>query len=200
MKSDIKAIVNGIDLVMGGVISQLKTNIANTYKGYLEEKLNELIQLTIKNGIEDKSLQHFIDNITDTEKDLLYYIIKKSLDSKDKIKIYIMAIILSNQIKNKSLNYYEDSLISNIDLLTENDFKNYPILVNNMNYRDNAYYEISVPNNEEQISLIKFLNIGILIEYKETITAGNSIFNLLKTPYSDDFYNLINGYYKEKEV
>jgi len=195
VKANFNAIQNGIDLSLGGTISQIKANMASVYSGYLDEKLNSLIIDVLNNQIEEEELNAFIENLYGLEKDLLYVVIKKSLDSKDKIVIFILANVLAKKIKNNELNYYEESLVSNIDTLTEFDFKNYINIIDNLTQEDEGF-NLKSKTDEDEISMLKFINIGIIKENRENLIIANRDINLLKTSYSDEFYDILKNFYK----
>ena len=194
VKANFNAIQNGIDMSLGGTISQIKANMTSVYSGYLDEKLNSLIIDVLNNQIKEEELNKFIENLHGLEKDLLYVVIKKSLDSKDKIVIFILANVLAKKIKNKELNYYEESLVSNIDTLTEFDFKNYINIIDNLTQEDEGF-NLKSKTDEDEISMLKFINIGIIKEDRENLIVANRDINILKTSYSDEFYDILKKYY-----
>ena len=193
-KANLNAIQNIIDLSLGGTISQIKANMTSVYSGYLDEKLNSLIIDVLNNQIKEEELNKFIENLHELEKNLLYVVIKKSLDSKDKIVIFILANVLAKKIKNNELNYYEESLVSNIDTLTEFDFKNYINIIDNLTQKDEGF-NIKLKTDEDEISMLKFINIGIIKENRENLIVLNKDINILKTSYSDEFYDILKKYY-----
>lgn len=196
VKTTINTIANGIDISLGGLSSKMKSNISSVYSGYLDEKINQLIIDILNNTIEENELNDFINNITDTEKDLLYVVIKKSLDSKDRIIIYILSRLLSQRIKNGCLGYFEETLLVNIDKFVESDFKNYVTLLDNMTKEGNNEFFTLLPNNdEEEISLVKFISIGIFKENKSLLFNEKQNYFLFKTNYSDELYSIIQSFY-----
>ena len=194
MNHNVNTIINAIDLSLGGVISQIKTNISLTFSGYVDAKINDLIVAVLNENIKEEELHSYIKNVSGYEKDFLYIVLKKTLDSKDRIVTFILAKLLSLKIKNCKLSYYEESLLANINTLVEIDFKNYLKIVDSFNYKDD-YIEIQLKKDEEEISLVKFLNIGIVKADREHSLVGKGWYSLLKTNYSDEFYNLLQSYY-----
>lgn len=199
MKADLNAITNVIDFALGGIISTTKANILAAYAGYLSEKLDSLIKQTIENNVQENELKFFIDNITESEKDILYSVIRKTLDSKDRIIIYILANILAKQIKIGKLNYYEDSLLTNIDTFNEADFVNFLKLVDSLEVNDKTKtnsFKITPNCNEEETSLVKFIKLGFFKENQALILTQDQTYHVFKIKYVDEFYNLIQEYYK----
>jgi len=53
----------------------------------------------------------------------------------------------------------------------------------------------SEKTDEDEISMLKFINIGIIKENRENLIVVNRDINILKTSYSDEFYNILKKYY-----
>jgi len=121
-KADFNSMYKGLDACLGGQLTIWKKNIVNVYQGYLEEKLNRLLVELANNKVRNQDFLEFLESSSSSDKDFLYQVIRKSLDSKDEIKIFIMAKFLVKKIQNKELNYFEESLLANIENLVKEDF------------------------------------------------------------------------------
>lgn len=194
MNKNVERVYHITNTISGGVISQIKESIVGVYIGYLEEKLTELIEAVLEDETTEDDLNNFLEGLTGYEKDTLYTVVKKSLDSKDRINLFILARLLSNQIKNNELNYYEQALLVNIDSLTELDYKIFLKIVNSMTYKD-EYWECNVENEVGEIVLRKFMNIGIIGEDKNLLTIGGTLRNVKKSAFTDELKEIVENYF-----
>lgn len=122
--------------------------------------------------IDDKKRKEFYEDLKYNEQNLayLYSMFEKARTATFSIHMRILARLSALLIENKRLNYYESSLLSNINTLNEEDFRIFKKVVNenitndsNIEYDSKIYDEIS--------SLYKFQNIGILSHAKGSIVV-----------------------------
>lgn len=140
--------------------------------------------------------KEFYEDLKYNEQNLayLYSMFEKSRSSTFLIHMKILAKLSSSLIENKTLNYFESSLLANINLLNEDDFIIYKKVIKNyINEQDTITY--ITEKYEEIISLNKFQNIGILSQDGDLTAMGNNenkygmIFRLNK--YSQEFYDTL---------
>lgn len=140
--------------------------------------------------------KEFYEDLKYNEQNLayLYSMFERSRSSTFLIHMKILAKLSALLIKNKTLNYFESSLLANINLLNEDDFIIYKKVIKNyINEQDTITY--ITEKYEEIISLNKFQNIGILSQDGNLTAMGNNenkygmIFRLNK--YSQEFYDTL---------
>jgi len=117
----------------------------------------------------------FYEDLKYNEQNLayLYSMFERSRSSTFLIHMKILAKLSALLIKNKTLNYFESSLLANINLLNEDDFIIYKKVIKNY---INEQYTITyiTEKYEEIISLNKFQNIGILSQDGNLTAMGNN--------------------------
>ena len=106
-KSSFNTIYNAIDLSSGGFLSLAKTNIESTYKGFFEEKIDNLIIDLKRNSITETEIFNYINTIGEYDKNILFSIIQKNIASDHKIKTFLLSKILFYKIKNNELDYFK---------------------------------------------------------------------------------------------
>jgi hypothetical protein len=165
----INAIYHVSDIASGGLLTTIKDGIISTYKGYFEEKFNELIKELLNNSITEQDIIDWVEKLGDTDKDIYFSIINKNLISETKIKRFLLSKILFYKVKNPKLDYFHSNLLTNIDLFVEEDFINFNILCTNYekNEIDEGEESIKISINKfsslnYQITISKLKSIGIL--------------------------------------
>jgi len=178
MKSNLVAIYSAIDIVSAGLLSTIKSNISNAYKGYFEEKFNRIMEELVKNDISENEILKFINNLNQYDKDILFAIINKNLQSDNKIKSFLLSKILFYKFTNTNLDYFHANILTNLDLFVVEDFENFKIIYN--------FYEIN--NIGSQPFAIKVLVDNFSGEsYNVTIVKMKSIGLLLNTEYAQEW-------------
>ncbi|MFY9100649.1 hypothetical protein OZY48_06350 [Aliarcobacter cryaerophilus] len=163
IKSNTKAIVNAIDLSTGGLITQVKTNFSNTYKGYLEEKISNLILDLQSNSIREEEILEYIENMNNYDKEIVFAIIQKTINSENKIKRFLLSKVWLYKIKNINLDYFHSSLLSSLELFTERDFRMvYEISKIGVRKDDEITMDISKLESYYQSTLQKLKSIGFI--------------------------------------
>lgn len=203
MKKDLSAIVNAFDVVSAGLLTTVKTNLANTYKGYFEEKFDDLLNELMKNEIEESEILEYVKNLNERDRQICFSIINKNLNSESKIKSFLLSKILFSKYKNKDLNldYFHSNLLTNLDLFTAEDFENLKIiflnaLENNLVENKNSIkiHSDNFSSDTYKISIVKLKTIGIIIEDGVIQDWGeNGFFHITKSEY----FNSLGDYIKE---
>lgn len=173
MKSEITAIYNATDIVLGGMLSTIKTNIANTYQAHFENKINDLIDNLRNNTITDEEILVYFTNITDTKKDILYSVINKQINSIDPIKRFLLSKIWFYQIKNFELNYFYSSLLNQIDIFVVKDYELIHLLNQHMvlTVGNEEIYSTEIYDSNLIFTVSKLISNGILLD--SNVIDGN---------------------------
>jgi len=166
-------------------------NIKKSYDAYSQRK----IEITIEDinyehkKLSKETLKDFYQNLDEQKLEYLYTIYEKSRTSTYRLTMKILARLSLNLIQNKTLNYYESSLLASIHLLTDEDFiLLYEELEKNIGSNDNIRFEAS---KIYQLTIInKFLNIGILSQPDVMFVSQNDVAYRLNN-YSKEFYEML---------
>lgn len=206
LKANVKAVYHALDIVSDGSISLIKESIAKSYQGFLDAKFSNLILDMVYNNVTTEEFLRFINSKSHSDREFMNNLIIKNLHADNRIKIYILATLAANRIKNGSLNYYESSLFTNINIFTDEDFKIYYFAIQHIHPSEKKLNSmapfISIPlENEHYIFAIdKFCSFGIL----QTANTMDGRYDkkdneikifFIKTPYSDTFYHILDEYF-----
>lgn len=136
-----------------------------------------------------ETLKDFYENLTEQNLEYLYSIYEKSRISTYRLHIKILARLSLKLIQNKTLNYYENSLLANINLLTEDDFLVlYEELEQNLGVKENILFK---PDKPYELSIIsKFINMGILSQSDAMYISQGEI-SYRVNEYSDELYKIL---------
>ncbi|MDN5089850.1 hypothetical protein [Aliarcobacter butzleri] len=121
-KGNFKAIYNVTDTVSSGLLTNIKNSIVNTYKGYFEDKFNELMSDLFKNKITEEEILEWVKKLGNTDKDIYFSILNKNLLSETKIKRFLLSKILFHKVRSEKIDYFHSTLLTSLDLFNEIDF------------------------------------------------------------------------------
>ncbi|MFV0481142.1 MAG: hypothetical protein ACK5LP_04085 [Campylobacteraceae bacterium] len=208
IKTDIKAISRAINIASGGFFATVYKAISDTYQDYMEEQLSDLINDLINNGIEEEELIKFLED--NTNKRFVQNIIKKNIYSDNRIQTYVLAKLWEQQIKNGTLNFYENSLFYNINSLTNEDLKNYITIFEMIMQEDRGsvcfLYLVSTKISEK-ITKQKPVSLEIILSARRLASANIIVLSsgtragmktdidVLANDFSKIFYNWIKNYF-----
>lgn len=115
--------------------------------------------------LSNKEKKDFFDNINYKNLNYLFEMLDKARTNTYDVHARILAVLTKNLTKNGKLNYYESSLLSNINTLNEIDFTNIFNIITNEKTRqvgNGKSYEIFTTDESIIISISKLSNIGIV--------------------------------------
>lgn len=209
LKADAKAIYHAIDAANGGAFSIIKESIVKSYQGFLDAKFYNLIVDVSDNNVSTEELIDFINSKSDKDREFMSNLIIKNLHADNRITIFILAKLWANKIKNGSLNYYESSLFTNINIFTHEDFKiYYYCLMHTAQIEKNKVFYSLVPKEKEYyvFAIDKFRTIGMLddanIIFDGRYSKEKHGFKIyfLKTPYSDILYQILTTFFQNYDT
>lgn len=206
-KADSIAVYNALDIASGGNLSLIKQSIAQTFQGFLEAKFNNLIEDMSIGGVSADELLTFLNSHTSNEREFISNLILKNMHSDNRITIFILAKLWIQKISNGTLNYYESSLFSNINILTVHDYEVFHNSFLNISFYPNMRQSIfqtttSLENEHYITSLNKYKSIGIITDAElfdggSIVEEGQLKINFLKTPFSDTFYSYLQEFFEQ---
>lgn len=145
--------------------------------------------------IDREKRKEFYEDLKYNEQNLayLYSMFEKARTSTFLIHMKILARLSSLLIENKKLNYWQSSLLANINSLTEDDFKYL------YNLQKNKITSPLYTNDSCQVSAInKFIQSGILSvnESSKTVIGSpddfNFTINFMLNEFSEELFNLLD--------
>lgn len=122
-KPDVLATIATADIVSGGIISLAISSGIKVYRAEIEAKLRNLIIDVTMNGLHESELNSFINNASEKDREFIGNLIQKSLFSDNRLTTFLLAKLWVQKMRNGELNYYESSLLANINSLTYEDYK-----------------------------------------------------------------------------
>ncbi len=181
---NIEALKNGLDAYM---LERFKRRLENfTYE---------------HNKLSDNEKQAFYEDLKSNKQNLnyLYEFVEKARTTTFDLHAKILARLSVDLIKNKKLNYYESSLIVNINSLTDNDIMLfYKQLINlkmTPNENNLKVWLLNFNEFEEEIAIRKFINIGIITEDRSSSLSFDMQkhpFKFYKTDYTDKLLEILD--------
>lgn len=145
--------------------------LKNSMDDYIVERFSQRLEYFVyeheKLSFEEK--QKFYNDLANNQQNLnyLYEFVEKARTSTFDLHAKILAKLSVNFIKNKSLNYEESTLLSNMNIFVENDFIEY--------YKQMKNLEMTIDENDcycwaiypkyfiTDTAIMKFINLGILV-------------------------------------
>ena len=200
LKANANAVYHALDISSGGSLSLIKESIEKSYQGFIDAKFTNLILDMADNNIETDELINFINSQSHEDREFMSNLIIKNLHADNRITIYILATLSANRIKNGSLNYYESSLLTNINALTYKDYEIYykEILTSpNLKLNDNGDYMYIPESNvvHHVIILEKLQNYGILLKSGNLLASGSPNSYFLKSEFTNTFNSYLKKYF-----
>lgn len=177
--------------------------LKNGLDAFMHERFSQRLEYFIyeHDKIGNKEKESFYEDLKGNKQNLnyLYEFVEKSRTTTFDLHAKILARISVNLVKNKKLGYYESSLISNMNIFNESDFLMFFKMLKNLEKTiDNSntyYWAIDTNNMEEEISLRKFMSVGIILENTSmgvTTYEKRQPIRFYKSDFTDDLINILN--------
>lgn len=156
-------------------------------------------------NVSQEKFKEFYDGLRSNSKHMnyIYAMFECAMKSAFDINAKIASYLYRELIQKGELNYQEMSLLSNLLSLSENDYRNYfdlMCVVKNINDSSDIYI-ISNRTNEQEVSLKKFILIGIIIEDRRSYAGEENIrepIRFYKSEYADKFMIILNSVLDKK--
>lgn len=196
-----------LDIASGGQLSLIKQSAAQIFKGFLEEKFNNLILNVLSDNLSEADILEFINSESHSNRDFISNIILKNMHADNRITTFLLAKLWVQKIRNGSLDYYESSLFTNINSLTYEDFKIFFELWKNKELTNQGYFQYTINENRDYYidAQNKLFNLGIL----EQPRVGSNFGPLTKperhmkifdgTGFSDYLFQLLKEFF-DKDI
>lgn len=193
--SIVKATLNTLFKVHGGdlILSAKDTYFNERFKWRLEDFVAE------EKNICDEDIKKFYENINHQQLNYLFELFEKARTSTFDLHAKILSKLYANLLQNRKLSYYESVLLSNINVLIEQDFLTFRNTLNNIKDKNlTVHTRIPFTTQEELHSIQKFINLGILINHDVIYFDGlgkKEFLELYRTEFSLDLYHMLNTFY-----
>ena len=200
----VKSSAELIDSALGGYVSRVKNALAEINQGFFEAKFDNLILDVISGDVSQEELNDFIKSASGEKREFISNLILKNIQSDNRLSTFLLAKLWIQKIKNEKLNYYEQSLFSNINYFSKYDYEIfYEILQKAKMNSENEYY-ISEEELEEdycETAIAKFKNIGLMKEINIQMVFGgaSTARYFLKSSYTDTFSDYLKEYFENNQ-
>jgi len=164
LKANVKAVYHALDIASDGSLSLIKESIVKSYQGFLDDKFSNLILDMANNNIKTDELINFINSKSHEDREFMSNLIIKSLHSDNRITTFLLSKLWENRIRKGSLNYYESSLFTNINVFTQLDYECFYELWKNKKPSTLGYFSFKL-NDKQQFYIdvqIKLFSFGVL--------------------------------------
>lgn len=154
--------------------------LKNGVDAFMHERFSQRLEYFMyeHDKIGNKEKQAFYEDLKGNKQNLnyLYEFVEKARTTTFDLHAKILAKLSVKLIKNKSLNYYESSLLSNMNTLNEDDFLIFQKIIHEKLIKQkesSMKFEITKDDVMNLIVIRKFINIGVV--FQEEYTNHNDI-------------------------
>jgi hypothetical protein len=159
-----------INQATGGLLDSVKAIIKTGAESGVDEKIRDFTNHLKKNNISENEILKHIKKMAQWEKDIFFTIIQRTIFSENPIKRFLLAKIWFYQIKHEQLDYFHSTLLNNIDLLIQQDYKLIYKIVNQQSDLQNEKIIIrdyKLIEEEFYFTVSKLKSIGLISDFIE---------------------------------
>lgn len=136
--------------------------------------------------ISKEEKQSFFESISAKDKDMISSLIEKIYNADYDIHVHIYKFLYQNLLKNKTLNYYEHSLFTNMQQFTSLDFEIYWYQINSnitgrllFDANNQIEWEINKKVETDILSIKKFISFGLLQQGEIKTDSGAQQYGMI---------------------
>lgn len=191
----VKAGANSLYKAKGELAAYTIQNYMNTrFEIRLEDFAYEQDKLS------EETKRNFYDNIDHKKLNILYELLEQARLTAYDLHAKILTKLFVNFIKNEELNYYEKTLLTNINIFNEIDFKMYKFVMSHYynfnNSKEKSIYSCTTAMSGSLNSIQKFLNLGFFT-YPEAVIGkveqnSYTFTDFIESKYSRELYILLS--------
>lgn len=180
-------------------------SLGNAMDAYSAERFRQRLEYFTNNHkiLSEQVKKEFYDDIKTNKQNLnyLYEFIEKARVTTYELHARLLARLSVELIKNKGLSYFESSLLSNLNLLNDEDIKIiYAFLKEYKNsdvdarvtFQFNSYNYLNTFNKAVQIALIDELGAGMMFDSSENKREEPKQKQCYLTPFSKDLLLILD--------
>ena len=182
------------------------SNLDNAMDSFVAERFRQRLDHFAyeHDNLSKKQKEDFYDDLKNNEQNVnyLYGFVEKTRTSTFDLHAKILAKLSVKLIKNKELNYFEDSLFANINIFSEYDFKRFYEGMKENSHADlvtEYFFKSEASPYIEQTLIQKYLNAGLISHISDKVEhTGNDLgVTFYSNEFTYDFYDMLEEILEE---